>query len=71
MRCCARMKAKKEKAVKQLFYQEENAQIPICSPFKTKDPKIGYTSFVRRRSVMVQKLLTDKPATAVAILKQV
>ena len=35
------------------FSKEENKQIPNHSPFKTKDPKIGYTSFVRRRSVMV------------------
>ena len=30
-----------------------------------------YTSLVRRRSSMVRKLLTSKPATAVAILKHV
>ena len=69
MRYCARMKVKKDKAVKRLFLKEDNEQIPIHSPFKTKDPEIAYSSFVRCRSVMVQKLLTDKPATAVAILK--
>ena len=68
MRYHARMKAKKEKAVKQLFSKEENEQIPIHSPFKTKNPEIACSSFVRHRSVMVQKLLTDKPATVVAIL---
>ena len=52
MRYCARMKAKKEKAVKQLFSTEQNEQIPIHSPFKTKDPEIGTSSFVRCRSVM-------------------
>ena len=71
MRYHARLKAKKDKAVKQLFSKEENEQIPIHSPFKTKNPEIAYSSFVRRRSVMVQKLLTDKPATAVAMLKHV
>ena len=30
-----------------------------------------YTSFVYRRSVAVCKLLTDKPTTAIAILKHV
>ena len=30
-----------------------------------------YTSFVQRRSVMVRKLLTDKPETTVAIMKHV
>ena len=71
MRYHARMKAKKEKALKQLFSTEENEEIPIHSPFKTKHPEIGSSSFVRCRSVLVQKLLTDKPATAVAILKHV
>ena len=53
MRYHARMKAKKEKTVKQLFSKEENEQIPIHSPFKTKNPEIAYSSFVRCRSVMV------------------
>ena len=48
----------------------KDSNIPEYSPFKTKYPNI-YTSFVRRRSVMVRKLLTSKPATAVAILKHV
>ena len=69
MRYHARMKVKKDKAVKRLFLKEDNEQIPIHSPFKTKNPEIAYSSFVRRRSVMVRKLLTDKPATAVALLK--
>ena len=34
------MKAKKDKAVKQLFSKEENEQIPIHSPFKTKNPEV-------------------------------
>ena len=71
MRYRARMKAKKEKAVKQFFSTEENEEIPIHSPFKAKHPEIGSSSFVRCRSVLVRKLLTDKPATAVAILKHV
>ena len=65
------MKAKKEKAVKQLFSTEENEDIPIHSPFKRKHPEIGSSSFVRHRSDLVQTLLTDKPVTAVAILKHV
>ena len=40
------------------------------SPFKKKYSEI-YTSFVHRRSVVVHKLLTDKPTTAIAILKHV
>ena len=54
MRYHARMKAKKQKAVKELFSQEENEKIPIHSPFKAKDSEIRYTSFARCRSVMVQ-----------------
>ena len=53
MRYCARLKAKKDKAVKQLFSKEENEQIPIHSTFKTNNPEIAYSSFVRCRSVMV------------------
>ena len=71
MRYRARMKSKKQKVVKELFSQGENEKIPVLSPFKAKDPEIRCKSFVRRRSVMVQKLLTNKPATAVAILKHV
>ena len=40
------------------------------SPFKKKYSDI-YTSFVCRRSVVVCKLPTDKPTTAIAILKHV
>ena len=69
MRYHASMKSKKQKVVKELFSQGENEKIPVLSPFKAKDPEIRYTSFVRHRSVMVRKLLTNKPATAVAILK--
>ena len=71
MKYHARMKSKKQKVVKELFSQGKNENIPIHSPFKAKDPEIRYTSFVRRRSVMVRKLLTNKPATAVSILKHV
>ena len=53
MRYHARLKAKKDMAVKQLFSKDENEQIPIHSPFKTKNPEIAYSSFVGRRSVMV------------------
>ena len=64
------MRAKKEKAVCKLFEKEESEKIPDYSPFKKKYSNM-YTSFVRRCSSMVHKLLTSKPATAVAILKHV
>ena len=64
------MKARKEKAVHKLFDKEQNQNIPDNSHFNRKYSNI-YTSFVRRRSSMVGKLLTSKPATAVAILKHV
>ena len=66
MRYRAKMKAKKEKAVQKLFQKEEISNIPSHSPLKSKHPEVSFTSFVWRRSVMVRKLLTDKPATAVA-----
>ena len=47
-----------------------NNDVPKHSPFKKKYTDV-YTSFVRRRSVEVHKLLTDKPTTAIAILKHV
>ena len=71
MRYRAKMKAKKEKAVQKLFLKEEISNIPSHSPLKSKHPEVSFTSFVQRRSVMVCKLLTDKPATAVAIMKHV
>ena len=64
------MKAKKQKAVRKLIEDEENAQIPTYSPLKRKYPDLS-TSFVRRRSGMVRKLLTTKPTTAIQILKHV
>ena len=64
------VRAKKSKAVDRLIDKEEAANVPDYSPFKQKLPNM-YTSFVQRQSVMVQKLLTDKPETAVAILKHV
>ena len=64
------MKTKKENAVCKLFEKEESQKIPDYSPFKKKYPNM-YTLFVRRCSSMVCKLLTSKPATAVAILKHV
>ena len=59
--------------MQKLFQKEECAKIPAHSPLKKKHPKIQYTSFVQQRSVMVRKLLllTDKPATAVAIMKHI
>ena len=44
--------------------------IPKHSPVKTKFKDV-YSSFVHRRSAAVCKLLTNKPSTAVAILKHV
>ena len=70
MRYLARVKIKKETAVRKLFQKELNENLPEYSPFKKKYPNM-YTSFVRRQSSMVHKLLTTKPATAVAILKHV
>ena len=64
-------KAKTEKAIQKLFQKEECAKIPAYNPLKKKHPEIQYTSFVQQRSVMVRKLLTDKPTTAVAIMKHV
>ena len=65
------MKAKKEKAVQKFFQKEEISNIPSHSPLKSKHPEVSFTSFIRQRSVMVHKLLTDKHATAVAIMKHV
>ena len=70
MRYQACMKIRKGKTVHKLFDKEQNQNIPDYSLFKRKYPNM-YTSFVRRRSSMVHKLLTSKPATAVAILKHV
>ena len=53
----------KEKKAKML-------DVPKHSPFRKKYSDI-YTSFARRRSAAVHKLLTDKPTTAIAILKHV
>ena len=69
MRYRTRMKAKKEKAIQKLFDKEEILKIPAHSPIKNGHAEIGYTSFVWQRSVMVRKLLTDKPAMAVGIMK--
>ena len=70
MRYQACMKIKNEMAVCKLFQKELNENLPEYSPFKKKYPNM-YTSFVRRWSIMVRKLLTSKPETAVAILKHV
>ena len=64
------MKAKKAKAVQKLFEQTEISKIPSHSLIKSKHPEIEYT-FVCRRSVMVRKVLTNKPTMAVAIMKHV
>ena len=64
------MRNKKSKAVRKLIEKDESSKVPDYSPLKQKFPRL-YTSFVRRRSVMVRKLLTDKPETAVAIMKHV
>ena len=62
------MRNKKSKAVRKLIEKDESSKVPDYSPLKQKFPRL-YTSFVRRRSVMVRKLLTDKPETAVAIME--
>ena len=66
-----RMRAKKNKAIQKLFEKEECFKIEAISPIKNKNPEVAYTSFVWLRSVQVQKLLTDRPSTAVAIIKHV
>ena len=63
------MRAKQNKAIQKLFLKEECSKIEAISPIKNKSPEIAYTSFVQRRSVQVYKLLTDRPSTAVAIMK--
>ena len=70
MRYLARMRQKKQKAARKLLDEERNTEIPIHSPFKKKYPDLS-TSFVRRRSGMIRKLMTKKPATAIPILKHV
>ena len=70
MRYRERMRAKKQNAVRKLLEVEKNKEIPTYSPFKKKYPDIS-TSFVRRRSGMVRKLLTNKPTTAIPILRHV
>ena len=69
MRYQARMRQKNQKAACKLLDEERNTEIPIHSPFKKKYPDLS-TSFVRR-SGMIRKLLTKKPATAIPILKHV
>ena len=71
MRYRARMKAKKAKGVQKLFEQTEISKIPSHRPIKSKHPEIDYTSSVHQRSVMVCKLLTNKPTMAVAIMKHI
>ena len=63
-------KAKKNKAIQKLF-QKECSKIPSYSPIKNENPEVAYTSFVWQRSVQVWKLLTDRPATAVVIMKHI
>ena len=65
------MRAKKNNAIQKLFLKEECSKIEATSPIKNKSPEIAYTSFVRRRSVQICKLLTDRPSTAVAIMKHI
>ena len=66
------MKKKKEKALQEMISTSENSQQhdPKHSPFKKKFKDV-YSSFGRRRSAAVCKLLTSKASTAVAILKHV
>ena len=45
-------------------------KIPKLSPLK-RNVELKVNSFVRHRSSEVRKLLTDKPSTAIAILKHV
>ena len=50
----------------------DDVEIPKLSPFKSNlQIKSDFNSFVRHRSSEVQKLLSNKPTTAVAILRHV
>ena len=47
-----------------------DADIPKLSPLK-QNVELKVNSFVHHQSSQVRKLLTDKPSTAIAILKHV
>ena len=50
----------------------DDVEIPKLSPFKSNlQIKSDFNSFVRHRSSEVRKLLSNKPTTAVAILRHV
>ena len=63
------MKGKKEKLLGN-FVNAGEVEIPKLSPLKC-NVELKVNSFVQRRSSQVRKLLTDKPSTAIAILKHV
>ena len=64
-----RVKAKKEKLVQKVVNAVE-IETPKLSSLK-RNVELKVNSFVHCRSSEVRKLLTDKPSTAVAILKHV
>ena len=67
------MKAKTKKALEErLDIESGDFKVPKLSPLKVNlHIKSNFNSFVRRRSSQVRKLLTDKPTTAIAILRHV
>ena len=67
------MKAKMKKALEEILDVESgDFKVPKLSPLKVNlHIKSNFNSFVQWRSSQVRKLLTDKPTTAVAILRHV
>ena len=66
------MKVKKKKALEEIDIESGNFKVPKLSPLKVNlHIKSNFNSFVQRRSSQVRKLLTDKPTTAIAILRHV
>ena len=68
-RYCDRKKAKREKLLGN-FVHIVDADIPKLSPLK-RNVELKVNSFICHQSSQVRKLLTDKPGTAIAILKHV
>ena len=69
-RCRDRKKLKKQKASEKS--NTDDVKIPKLSPLKVNlHIKSNFNSLVHRQSSEVHKLLTNKPTTAVAILRHV
>ena len=63
------MKAKKQKAEQDIVHHDD-LKIPKLSPLKA-NLQMKCNSFFHRQSTQVRKLLTNKPTTAIPILKRV